>query len=121
MKPYSAAHAIGVPAAYAAAVPAQDTKLAIGISGWTGFAPLTLAKEAGIFKKNGLDVTLTKIPQKDRHLALASGDIQCAATTVQTWVGWNANGVPAQQIFHPHKSYGAAGMVVRTTIPAIKH
>ena len=35
---------------------AQDTKVAIGISGWTGFAPLTLAKEAGIFKKNGLDV-----------------------------------------------------------------
>jgi NitT/TauT family transport system substrate-binding protein len=61
---------------------AQDAKVAIGISGWTGFAPLTLAKEAGIFKKNGLDVTLTKIPQKDRHLALASGDIQCAATTV---------------------------------------
>ena len=29
---------------------AQDTKVAIGISGWTGFAPLTLAKEAGIFK-----------------------------------------------------------------------
>ena len=28
----------------------------IGISGWTGFAPLTLAKEAGLFKKNGLDV-----------------------------------------------------------------
>ena len=35
---------------------AQETKVAVGISGWTGFAPLTLAKEAGIFKKNGLDV-----------------------------------------------------------------
>ena len=34
---------------------AQETKVAIGISGWTGFAPLTLAKEAGIFKKHGLD------------------------------------------------------------------
>ena len=65
-------------------------KVAIGISGWTGFAPLTLAKEAGIFKKNGLDVTIKKIPQKDRHLAIASGDVQCAATTVETWVAWNA-------------------------------
>jgi hypothetical protein len=27
---------------------AQETKVAIGISGWTGFAPLTLAKEAGL-------------------------------------------------------------------------
>src|SRR5688572_7155542 len=47
---------------------AQDVKVAIGISGWTGFAPLTLANQAGIFKKNGLDVTIKKIPQKDRHL-----------------------------------------------------
>ena len=43
--------------------------------------------------QSGLDVTLRKIPQKDRHLAIASGDIQCAATTVETWVVWNANGV----------------------------
>jgi NitT/TauT family transport system substrate-binding protein len=37
---------------------AQDVKVGIGISGWTGFAPLTLANQAGIFKKNGLDVTI---------------------------------------------------------------
>ena len=36
--------------AFATSALAQDTKVAIGISGWTGFAPLTLAKEAGIFK-----------------------------------------------------------------------
>jgi NitT/TauT family transport system substrate-binding protein len=99
---------------------AQDTKVGIGISGWTGFAPLTLAKEAGIFKKNGLDVTIKKIPQKDRHLAIASGDIQCAATTVETWVVWNANGVATKQIFQLDKSYGADGMAVRNDIAAIK-
>ena len=66
---------------------AQETKVVIAISGWTGFAPLTLAKEAGIFKKHGLDVTIKKVPQKDRHLVLASGDAQCAATTVETWIG----------------------------------
>jgi hypothetical protein len=42
---------------------AQETKVGIGISGWTGFAPLTLASQAGIFKKNGLDVSLKKIPE----------------------------------------------------------
>src|SRR5688572_2703794 len=98
---------------------AQETKLSLGLSGWTGFAPLTLAKEAGIFKKNGLDVTLRKIPQASRHLTLASGDIQCAATTVETWVVWNANGVPAKQIFQLDKSYGADGMVVRNEIGSI--
>ena len=99
---------------------AQDSKVGIGISGWTGFAPLTLASQAGIFKKNGLDVTVKKIPQKDRHLAIASGDIQCAATTVETWIVWNANGVATKQIFQLDKSYGADGMVVRSDINAIK-
>jgi NitT/TauT family transport system substrate-binding protein len=106
--------------ALAAPASAQETKVAIGISGWTGFAPLTLAKEAGIFKKNGLDVSIKKIPQKDRHLAIASGDIQCAATTVETWIVWNANGVPTKQIFQLDKSYGADGMVVRNDIASIK-
>ena len=98
---------------------AQETKVAIGMSGWTGFAPLTLAKEAGIFKKNGLDVSIKKIPQKDRHLAIASGDIQCAATTVETWVAWNAAGVTTTQIFQLDKSFGADGMVVKPNITKI--
>ena len=46
----------------AASAHAQETKVAIGISGWTGFAPLTLAREAGLFKKHGLDVSIKKIP-----------------------------------------------------------
>jgi NitT/TauT family transport system substrate-binding protein len=88
---------------------AQETKI----------APLTLAKEAGIFKKNGLDVSIKKIPQKDRHLAIASGDVQCAATTVETWIVWNANGVATTQIFQLDKSYGADGMVVKPNIAKI--
>lgn len=96
-----------------------DTKVAIGISGWTGFGPLTLAKETGIFKKHGLDVTLPKIPQASRSLALASGDIQCAATTVETWVVWNANGVPAKQIVQLDKSHGADGIVAKADIKTV--
>ena len=107
-------------AATFAAVPAlAQTAVSIGISGWTGFAPLTLAKEAGLFKKYGLDVSIKKIPQKDRHLAIASGDIQCAATTVETWIVWNANGVATTQIFQLDKSYGADGMVVKPGIAKI--
>ena len=99
---------------------AQETTVTMGISGWTGFAPLTLAKESGIYKKHGLNVSIKKIPQKDRHLAIASGDIQCAATTVETWIVWNANGVATKQLFQLDKSYGADGMVVRSTIGSIK-
>jgi NitT/TauT family transport system substrate-binding protein len=96
----------------------QD-KVNIGISGWTGFAPLTLALQAGIFKKNGVEATIKKIPQQSRHLAIASGDIQCAATTVETWLVWNANGVLTKQIFQLDKSYGADGMATRANVAKI--
>ena len=99
---------------------AQDLpKVSIGMSGWTGFAPLSLAEKAGIFKKNGVDVTIKMIPQKDRHLAIASGDVQCAATTVETYIVWNANGVPITQVVQLDKSYGADGMAVRNSIAKI--
>ena len=111
--------AMTIAAAYAPSVPAQETKVAIAISGWTGFAPLTLAKEAGIFKKHGVDATIKKIPQKDRHLAIASGDVQCAATTVETYVAWNANGVPITQVVQLDKSYGADGLAVRNGITKV--
>ncbi len=113
------AFALGACAATLALTAAAQTKVAIGYSGWTGFAPLTLARDAGIFKKNGLDVDLKKVPQKDRHLAIASGDLQCAATTVETWVIWNANGVATKQIFQMDKSYGADGMAVRNGVQKI--
>jgi NitT/TauT family transport system substrate-binding protein len=113
----AAALAVGIGAVGARA---ETTKVAIGISGWTGFAPLTLAKAAGIFAKNGLDVDIEKIPQKDRPLAIASGDVQCAATTVETWIVWNANGVPTKQIVQLDKSYGADGIVVRPSISSFK-
>ena len=102
----------------ASPVVAQD-RVNIGISGWTGFAPLTLAAQAGIFKKNGVEATIKKIPQQSRHLAIASGDIQCAATTVETWLVWNANGVATRQIFQLDKSYGADGMATRANIARI--
>ena len=110
----------GLAALLAAGGAQAQTKVNIGISGWTGFAPLVLAKEAGIFARNGLDVTIKKIPQKDRHLAIASGDIQCAATTVETWIVWDAAGIKTKQIFQLDKSYGADGMAVRKDVAAIK-
>jgi NitT/TauT family transport system substrate-binding protein len=115
-----AAVGFGLVAILAAGGAQAQTKVNIGISGWTGFAPLVLAKEAGIFAKNGLDVTIKKIPQKDRHLAIASGDVQCAATTVETWLVWDAAGIKTKQIFQLDKSYGADGMVVRKDIASIK-
>jgi NitT/TauT family transport system substrate-binding protein len=106
-------------AAMVVPVRAQEPKVTIAMSGWTGFAPLTLAEKAGLFKKNGVDASIKFIPQKDRHLAIASGDVACAATTVETWIVWNANGVATRQVVQLDKSYGADGMVVRSGIAKI--
>jgi NitT/TauT family transport system substrate-binding protein len=46
--------------------------------------------------------------------------VQCAATTVETWIVWNANGVATTQIFQLDKSFGADGMVVKPGIASIK-
>lgn len=112
--------AAGVLLATSAGANAQATSINLGYSGWTGFAPLTLARDAGIFEKNGLNVTLSKIPQASRHLAIASGDIQCAATTVETWIAWNANGVATTQIFQLDKSHGADGIAVRPDVESVE-
>lgn len=111
--------ALSVAVALGGTAQAQDAKVAIGISGWTGYAPLVLALETGIFKKNGLDVSIRKIPQKERHLAIASGDIQCAATSTETWIVWNANGVPTTQIFKMDQGMGADGIVARPGIDKV--
>jgi len=104
-----------------AAAQAQDLpKVVIGMSGWTGFAPLSLAEKSGIFKKNGVDVEIKFIPQASRHLALASNAIQCAATTVETHVTWNANGVQITQILLLDKSNGGDGIAVRKDIASMK-
>lgn len=98
---------------------AQDTKVTVAMSSWTGFGPLILARDAGIFKKHGLDVSIRKIPQKERHLAIASGDVQCAATSTETWITWNANGVATTQLFKMDQGMGADGLVVKPGITSI--
>ena len=112
---------VGLAALSVVPAPAQEPKVIIAMSGWTGFAPLTLAEKGGLFKKQGGDATIKFIPQKDRHLAIASGDVPCAATTVETWIVWNANGVATKQVVQLDKSYGADGMVVRKEIAKISN
>ena len=45
---------VAMPSAHAA----KTDKITIGYSAWPGWFPLAVADEAGIFKKNGLDVDL---------------------------------------------------------------
>ena len=98
---------------------ADEPKVTIAMSGWTGFAPLTLAAQAGLFKKRGVDVTIKKISQKDRLAALASGDVQAVATTVDTQLVW-ATTVPLTQVLVLDNSDGGDGIGARMAIAGIK-
>jgi NitT/TauT family transport system substrate-binding protein len=113
------AGAAAAAALFAGAANAQD-KIVLGMSGWTGFAPLTLAAEAGLFKKHGVDVEIKFIPQKERHLTVAAGATQAVATTVDTYVAWTSAGVPLTQVLLLDKSKGGDGVAVRNNINSIK-
>ena len=97
----------------------QTPKLVLAMSGWTGFAPLTLAEKAGLFKKNGVDVEIKFIAQKDRLAALASGDVQAVATTVDTMIAWSTT-VPLTQVLVLDNSNGGDGIAARAPIADIK-
>ncbi|MCQ4160589.1 ABC transporter substrate-binding protein [Roseomonas sp. GC11] len=90
-------------------------KITIGMSGWTGFAPLTLAEQAGLFKANGLEVETKFVPQRERNLALAAGALNCVVTTVDTMVLWGST-MPLVQVLVLDKSKGGDGVAVRPNI-----
>ena len=90
-------------------------KITIGMSGWTGFAPLTLAEQAGLFKANGLEVETRFVPQRERNLALVSGALNCVVTTVDTMILW-ASTAPLVQVLVLDRSKGGDGVAVRPSI-----
>jgi NitT/TauT family transport system substrate-binding protein len=91
-------------------------KISIGMSGWTGFAPLTLAEQAGLFRAQGIEVETRFVPQRERHLALAAGALNCVVTTVDTMITWAGAGVPLTQVLVLDRSKGGDGIAVRPAI-----
>ena len=90
-------------------------RITIGMSGWTGFAPLSLAENAGLFRANGVEVETKFVPQRERNLALASGALNCVVTTVDTMILW-ASTIPLVQVLVLDRSRGGDGVAVRPAI-----
>lgn len=87
----------------------------IGMSGWTGFSPLSLAADAGLFEQAGIPVEIVFIAQKDRLSALAAGALDAVATTVDAQILW-ATSVPLTQVLVLDKSKGGDGIASRAGI-----
>jgi NitT/TauT family transport system substrate-binding protein len=104
--------ALGAPAvARAQAFP----RITIGMSGWPGFAPLTLADQAGLFLAQGLEVETRFVPQRERAAALAAGSLHGVVTTLDTLLGWAAT-MPLQQVLVLDRSRGSDGIAARPAI-----
>ncbi|WP_236719604.1 ABC transporter substrate-binding protein [Neobacillus mesonae] len=99
----------------------ENNEFSIAVSTWVGFAPLYIAKEKGLFKKNGIDVDLVKMESvADRRSSLAANRIQGFVTTVDTHIVTAASDVPVVQVFATDDSNGGDGIVAKKGINSIK-
>ncbi|MCC6466856.1 MAG: ABC transporter substrate-binding protein, partial [Alphaproteobacteria bacterium] len=73
-------------------------------------------KEKGIFKKNGLEVEIKKMPTQARHVAMAAGEVQAIATTVDTHITYVAANVPVTQVLVLDSSTGGDGIIAKDAI-----
>ncbi|MBP2313589.1 ABC transporter substrate-binding protein [Azospirillum soli] len=112
--------AAGLVGLWTAAASAQQLpKVTVAMSGWTGFAPVTLAKETGIFRKNGIEVEIKKMPTSNRHQAMAAGEVQAITTTVDTHILYASSGVDVTQVLVLDSSHGGDGIAVREGINGV--
>jgi len=104
-------------AALAASAAAQ-TKITIGYTGANTFVPAFVAKDKGIFAKNGLDVTLTRIPVGSTIPgALMANSLTVGTLTAPVFLAANENGIDLVIIAGASlqsKANPTAGVVAKT-------
>ncbi len=93
-----------------------NPKVVLAMSGWTGFARFTLAQEKGLFKKHGIDFEIKKMPTQARHAAMAAGEVQAIATTIDTHITYVAANVPVTQVLVIDSSTGGDGVLTKNAI-----
>jgi NitT/TauT family transport system substrate-binding protein len=116
--------ALSVFAVIGNATAAETTKMAVSYSATADFAPAFIAKDAGIFEKHGLDVTLTNLATTSLGPpALMSGSLQIASSSPPLLLLANDGGldlvavagVAAMDERHPRSS-----LITRTGFTATK-
>jgi NitT/TauT family transport system substrate-binding protein len=85
--------------------------LSIGLSDWEGFAPIVFAAEKGLMRDPAL--APIALPTAVREEALRAGRLDCAATTLNTWLQWADRGLDVVLIARTDVSRGGDAIVVR--------
>jgi len=99
---------------------AQNKPLTVGMTTWTGYGLLHLAAEKGFFAKNGVNVTLTTVQDKpSTAAAIATGRLDGWATTVDTFIFYNAKKIGVKQVLPVDFSNGGEGIVAAGDIKSV--
>jgi len=99
---------------------AEKEPLKVTLPTWTGYGPLFLAKEKGLFAKHGVNVELSIIEGlAERKQALAGGQVDGMATALDVQVSLAAAGIPMQIVWLLDDSYGGDGIIVKNGIKEI--
>jgi NitT/TauT family transport system substrate-binding protein len=93
---------------------AAPASLRIGVPVWVGWMPWWVAKEKGLFKRNGVNVELRNFAvQGDAVQALASGKLDGASVATNDILTVNAGGPKASVVVLHDESAGADMLVTR--------
>jgi NitT/TauT family transport system substrate-binding protein len=97
------------------------TKVRMAFSTWTGYGPLVVAAQNGFFRKYGLDVSYSIVEAPAaREAAIRAGQLDGAATTIDTFTRWSAQGASLQIVFGIDRSEGGDGIVAKKSITSVK-
>lgn len=93
---------------------AATAQLRIGVPVWVGWMPWWVAKEKGLFKRNGVAVELRNFAvQGDAVQALAGGKLDGASVATNDILSVNAGGPKASVVLLHDESAGADMLVTR--------
>lgn len=100
---------------------AQESKpLSIAMTTWVGYGLLHLANEKGFFKEHNVNVSLKTIPDKPATAAaIATDRLDGWATTVDTFIFYNAKKLGLQQVLAVDFSNGGEGIVAKRDIHTV--
>jgi NitT/TauT family transport system substrate-binding protein len=93
----------------------------IGFNTWVGYGPLYVARDVGIFKKNGLNVELIRLEGTgERRAALLSKRIDALGSTIDDFVVGLSEGINGKMVAVLDESNGADGIIAKQGIKTVQ-
>jgi NitT/TauT family transport system substrate-binding protein len=100
--------------------PQEAVTVRIGTQPWIGYGPWWIAKEKGIFEKNGLKVELVDfIEDKEVNAAFASGQMDAANLATHTAIKLFASGLDLKIVLLEDASYQADAILAPSSVNSI--